>query len=122
MFQQDTVYADGGASEAAPPAAEVVERAVTKKGSGRKSVKELLGKKGGDGAADSEPAAPAAAEVRLLDRCAVIGVGWLAGQVAISLGSTGPCRFCCDVFLLEPMQAWGTVVAAHGVSAGCVCL
>lgn len=57
LFQQDTVYADGGAEDAAPPSDEVVERAITKKGSGRKSVKELIGRKGAD-----EPAAPA--EVR----------------------------------------------------------
>eukprot|EP00892_Ulva_mutabilis_P006057 jgi/Ulvmu1/3823/UM018_0034.1 len=56
LFQQDTVYADGGAAESGPPAPEVVERAVTKKGSGRKSVKELMGKKA---PADDTPA-PAA--------------------------------------------------------------
>lgn len=118
MFQQDTVYADGGAEEAAPPATEVVERAVTKKGSGRKSVKELLGKKGGDAAADSEPAAPAAAEVRPLDRCAVIDVKRLAGRVSISRGTMGPGRFCCAVFLLDLVELQGTV----GVPAGRVCL
>lgn len=34
MFQQDTVFADSGAGDAAPPSQEQVERAVTKRGRG----------------------------------------------------------------------------------------
>jgi hypothetical protein len=44
FFQQDTIYADEP-EEAVPPATEIVERAVTKRGTGRKSVKELVARK-----------------------------------------------------------------------------
>lgn len=49
FFQQDTVYADEGdedTSDAIPPSTAVIDRAVTKKGVGRKSVKELVARKG----------------------------------------------------------------------------
>lgn len=91
LFQQDTVYADGGAAEAAPPPPEVVERAITKKGSGRKSVKELLAKKapdGGDAPAEA-PAAPAA-KVRFLHAaCCVLCAGLLL-QIRGSYIAVGP--------------------------------
>lgn len=44
FFQQDTVFADD-TMEAVPPSTELVERAVTKKGTGRQSVKELIARK-----------------------------------------------------------------------------
>ena len=73
------------------PPPEVVERAITKKGSGRKSVKELLAKKapdGGDAPAEA-PAAPAA-KVRFLHAaCCVLCAGLLL-QIRGSYIAVGP--------------------------------